>query len=111
MTTRLPVETTLTRHLLPILVAAACLGAGAATAQSVDTATISGLGARNIGSAAMSGRIAAIAGRQEADGKVTLFIGAAAMSGRIAAIAGRQEADGKVTLFIGAASGGDASAH
>jgi photosystem II stability/assembly factor-like uncharacterized protein len=78
MKPRLPtVETTLTRHLLSILVAAACLGAGAASAQSVDTATISGLGARNIGSAAMSGRIAAIAGRQEADGKVTLFIGAA----------------------------------
>jgi len=31
--------------------------AGVASAQSVDTATISGLGMRNIGSAAMSGRI------------------------------------------------------
>jgi photosystem II stability/assembly factor-like uncharacterized protein len=51
--------------------------AGVASAQSVDTATISGLGMRNIGSAAMSGRIAAVAGRQEPDGKVTLFIGAA----------------------------------
>ncbi|MBA3897285.1 MAG: hypothetical protein H0X36_09190 [Sphingomonadaceae bacterium] len=38
---------------------------------------VSGLGIRNIGSAAMSGRIAAIAARQEADGKVTLFVGAA----------------------------------
>ena len=33
-------------------------------------------------------------------------IGSAAMSGRIAAVAGRQELDGKVTLFVGAASGG-----
>ncbi len=39
--------------------------------------TISGLGARNIGSAAMSGRIAAIAGARESSGKITLFIGAA----------------------------------
>jgi photosystem II stability/assembly factor-like uncharacterized protein len=42
-----------------------------------DSGTISGLGARNIGSAVMSGRIAAIAGRHEADGKTTLLIGAA----------------------------------
>ena len=34
---------------------------------------ISGLGVRNIGSATMSGRIAAVAGRQEKDGKVTLL--------------------------------------
>ena len=43
----------------------------------LDSAAVSGLGARNIGSATMSGRISAIAGRQEADGKVTLFVGAA----------------------------------
>src|SRR5947209_6734133 len=48
-----------------------------ALGQTVAGSTISGLGARNIGSAAMSGRIAAIAGRQEKDGKVTLFVGAA----------------------------------
>ena len=42
-----------------------------------DSATISGLGARNIGSAAMSGRISAVAGRVEADGKTTLLVGAA----------------------------------
>src|ERR1043166_7424429 len=40
-------------------------------------ATISGLGARNIGSAAMSGRISAIDGIREASGKITLFVGAA----------------------------------
>src|SRR5437868_7928536 len=41
------------------------------------SATISGLGARNIGSAAMSGRISAIAGTHEPSGKITLFVGAA----------------------------------
>jgi photosystem II stability/assembly factor-like uncharacterized protein len=43
----------------------------------VDSGTISGLGARNIGSAAMSGRISALAGYNDASGKVTLFVGAA----------------------------------
>lgn len=41
------------------------------------SAVISGLNVRNIGSATMSGRIAAIAGRDEPDGKVTLFVGSA----------------------------------
>lgn len=41
------------------------------------SATISGLGARNIGSATMSGRVSAIAGARESSGKLTLFIGAA----------------------------------
>jgi len=41
-----------------------------------DSGTLSGLGARNIGSAAMSGRIAAIAGRKDG-GKTTVFVGAA----------------------------------
>jgi len=42
----------------------------------VDSAAISGLGARNIGSAAMSGRVAAVAARNEG-GKTTVFVGAA----------------------------------
>src|SRR5207253_8367960 len=42
-----------------------------------NSATVSGLGARNIGSAAMSGRISAIAGAKEASGKIALFVGAA----------------------------------
>ena len=42
-----------------------------------NSATISGLGARNIGSATMSGRISAIAGTHEPSGKITLFVGAA----------------------------------
>src|SRR5437764_8506879 len=41
------------------------------------SATISGLGARNIGSATMSGRVSAIAGTHEPSGKITLFVGAA----------------------------------
>jgi len=42
-----------------------------------NSSTISGLGARNIGSATMSGRISAIAAAREASGKITLFVGAA----------------------------------
>src|SRR5204862_5280379 len=42
-----------------------------------DSSTISGLGARNIGSATMSGRISAIAAVREPSGKITLFAGAA----------------------------------
>jgi photosystem II stability/assembly factor-like uncharacterized protein len=65
----------MTRILLLASVAVV-LGAPAA-AQTADTAAISGLGVRNIGSATMSGRIAAVEGRQEKDGKVTLLIGSA----------------------------------
>jgi photosystem II stability/assembly factor-like uncharacterized protein len=54
---------------------------GTAIAQSpssvkVDSATISGLGARNIGSAAMSGRVAAIDAIREGQ-RLTVYIGAA----------------------------------
>ncbi len=48
-----------------------------APAPVVDSAVISGLGARNIGAAVMSGRIAAVTGRAEDDGKITLYVGAA----------------------------------
>ncbi len=60
--------------------------AGPVTAQSdpaqqhipaVDAGAISGLGARNIGSAAMSGRIAALDGYSDPSGKITLFVGSA----------------------------------
>ena len=64
--------------LRPILLAsAAALIVSPAAAQSFDSAAVSGLGVRNIGSATMSGRIAAVAGRQEKDGKITLLIGSA----------------------------------
>ena len=67
------------------LAAAACAllfgYTGTALAQNpapvIDAGIISGLGARNIGSAAMSGRISALAGYNDASGKVTLFVGAA----------------------------------
>ena len=57
---------------------AAMICAGPAPAQEAkfDSDTISGLGARNIGSAAMSGRVAAIAAVKE-DGRLTVYIGAA----------------------------------
>ncbi len=46
-------------------------------APTFGSATISGLGARNIGSAVMSGRVSAIAGRVEPDGHAMLLVGAA----------------------------------
>ena len=45
-------------------------------AQKFDSDTISGLGARNIGSAEMSGRVAALSAVKE-DGRLTVYIGAA----------------------------------
>ncbi|HEU4993167.1 MAG TPA: hypothetical protein VFT29_00015 [Gemmatimonadaceae bacterium] len=48
----------------------------AVLAQVVDSETTSGLGARNIGSAAMSGRIAALAATRE-NGRLTIYIGSA----------------------------------
>src|SRR5437868_3417418 len=61
------------------LAVAICLAATSSPAQqpTFSSATISGLGARNIGSAAMSGRSSAIAGVHEPSGKITLFVGAA----------------------------------
>src|SRR6266581_6023946 len=59
---------------------AALASAGPDNAQpapAIDSGAISGLGARNIGSAAMSGRIAALAGFTDDSGKVNLFVGAA----------------------------------
>ncbi|MDQ3115216.1 MAG: sialidase [Verrucomicrobiota bacterium] len=52
-------------------------GVAAAQETPYNSATISGLGARNIGSAAMSGRVAALAANREANGKLTIFVGAA----------------------------------
>jgi photosystem II stability/assembly factor-like uncharacterized protein len=62
-----------------LLASAATLIAAPAAAQTpaADTAAISGLGVRNIGPATTSGRIAAVEGRQEKDGKVTLLVGSA----------------------------------
>jgi photosystem II stability/assembly factor-like uncharacterized protein len=60
------------------LVAAVVFVTGTLAQQALkfDSATISGLPARNIGSAAMSGRIAALTAVND-DGQVTMFVGAA----------------------------------
>src|SRR5258706_1286650 len=52
------------------------LQAAAQAPYRFDAATVSGLPARNIGSATMSGRIAAVDAVEE-DGRITLFVGAA----------------------------------
>ena len=49
---------------------------GSTTAPKFDSETISGLGARNIGSAAMSGRIAALDAVWEGS-RLTVYVGAA----------------------------------
>ena len=64
----------MTARWLPILLLAG--HASAQTPVKVDSETISGLGARNIGSAAMSGRIAAVAAVQEGP-RLTVYVGAA----------------------------------
>src|SRR6267378_2859356 len=51
-------------------------GTQGASVAKVDSETISGLGARNIGSAAMSGRISAIAAIAEGN-RLTVYVGAA----------------------------------
>jgi len=51
-------------------------GLQAQNAPQITSATVSGLPARNIGSATMSGRIAAVAGVEQ-DGRITLFVGSA----------------------------------
>ena len=63
-----------------VLIAGAALcapwQAAAQAAYRFDSATVSGLPARNIGSATMSGRIAAVDAAEE-DGRITVFVGAA----------------------------------
>src|SRR5205807_1834507 len=62
------------KYFLTISLAGAAL---AADQTPFNSSTISGLGARNIGSAAMSGRVSAIDAIREPNGKLTIFIGAA----------------------------------
>src|SRR5579863_10393961 len=61
-----------------IAIGKSSLSVGAAAQQAIkfDAATVSGLPARNIGSATMSGRIAAVAAVTE-NGRLTVFIGTA----------------------------------
>src|ERR1700716_2833226 len=62
-----------------IFFSALCFAGAAIGAEQApyNSSTISGLGARNIGSATMSGRISAVAATREPSGKLTLFVGAA----------------------------------
>src|SRR5579884_19192 len=64
------------RCLLSSSIALLALGAVAQQPIKFDSATISGLPIRNIGSATMSGRIAAV-DAIEKDGRITVFVGAA----------------------------------
>jgi photosystem II stability/assembly factor-like uncharacterized protein len=63
--------------ILSVLCSFVCAFTSFAQQAPFNSATISGLGVRNIGSATMSGRISAIAGTHEPSGKITLFVGAA----------------------------------
>src|SRR6202522_553368 len=64
--------------LITLVVAGLCMPtqSPAQAAYRFDTATVSGLPARNIGSATMSGRIAALDAAEE-NGRITVFVGAA----------------------------------
>src|ERR1700716_3802674 len=67
---------------LSLLVTTCFAGAALAADQApFNSSTISGLGARNIGSATMSGRISAVAATREPSGKLTLFVGAGSGGG------------------------------
>src|SRR5262245_40724024 len=78
MITRRNRKTKATRWFWAALLSAAVYGASLAQAPAVkvDSETISGLGARNIGSAAMSGRVAALDAVQEGQ-RLTIYIGSA----------------------------------
>ena len=65
------------KFFISFLLLVASITSAAAAPTTFDSGTISGLGARNIGSAAMSGRISALAGTRTASGKITLYVGAA----------------------------------
>ncbi|MGB8342303.1 MAG: hypothetical protein WCE51_11995, partial [Chthoniobacterales bacterium] len=60
-----------------LLTSLAFVGAASGEQAPYSSATISGLGARNIGSATMSGRVDTIAAHRESTGKLTIFVGAA----------------------------------
>jgi hypothetical protein len=62
--------------LTAIAASLACSHASSAATVRFDDSTLSGLGARNIGSAMMSGRVSALDAYEE-NGKITLYVGAA----------------------------------
>jgi hypothetical protein len=65
----------------PVVLVGALLAAAAAAAADgtahLDAGVISGLGIRNIGSATMSGRIAALAATHRKDRTLAIYVGAA----------------------------------
>jgi photosystem II stability/assembly factor-like uncharacterized protein len=61
---------------MPLLGLLLCVSGSTAQEAKFDSDTISGLGARNIGSAAMSGRVSAVAAVKE-DGRLTVYVGSA----------------------------------
>jgi photosystem II stability/assembly factor-like uncharacterized protein len=63
--------------ILPAAALFLCATVSRSEETSYSSASISGLGTRNIGSATMSGRISAIAAAREPSGKITVFVGAA----------------------------------
>lgn len=68
------------RNVLAVALSVSLVGvidAHAATSSGFDSGAISGLNARNIGSATMSGRIAAVTAVPEKNGKITVYVGAA----------------------------------
>ena len=68
-------KTMLLAALLPLFAAAAL--ADTTSTPAIDAGTLSGLGVRNIGSAAMSGRIASLDAITMPNGKLMIYIGAA----------------------------------
>ncbi len=71
-------KTTCAYRMALLAILSVTIVAGSARAQEIkfDSDTISGLGARNIGSAEMSGRVTSIAAVHE-NGRLTVYIGAA----------------------------------
>ena len=65
-----------TKMCVTVCLSFSAFAAFAQTPVKFDSGTVSGLAARNIGSAQMSGRIAALAGVTE-DGRTTLYVGSA----------------------------------
>src|SRR6266403_651667 len=78
MNVRLYSSASLSKLILSVTFAVLCVAplVLAETSYKFDAATVSGLPARNIGSATMSGRIAAL-DAVEQDGRITVFVGAA----------------------------------
>src|SRR2546427_7862442 len=78
MNVRLYSSASLSKLILSVTFAVLCVAplVLAQTSYKFDAATVSGLPARNIGSATMSGRIAAL-DAVEQDGRITVFVGAA----------------------------------